>query len=88
MSEHNKERIEKEAETYADDTNIDGSDFWQDMYLGYIAGATAENERMAEQLKQERNKAIDACIAEIERLNDAGLLYVYTARKVLESLKI
>lgn len=92
MSEHDKERIEKEAETYADDTNIDGSDFWQDMYLGYIAGATAENERMAELLKQERDKAIDACVATLKReseLYNAKIIVnaLYEVSLILEALK-
>ena len=42
---------------------------------------------IAEQLKQERNKAIDEAIEEIVRLNDDGVLYEHTAKKVLESLK-
>lgn len=38
--------------------------------MGYIAGATVENERMAELLKQERNKAIDEIKHMIESESD------------------
>lgn len=81
MNLKDKERIERQAFEYTKcwGENCD--------IRSYIAVATAENERMAELLKQERNKVIDKCIAEIERLNNDGVLYEYTARKVLESLK-
>lgn len=42
---------------------------------------------LKEALREERNKAIDECMREIERLNDDGVLYESTARKVLEFLK-
>lgn len=49
--------------------------------------AQGEIQQLKEALREERNKAIDECMREIERLNDDGVLYESTARKVLEFLK-
>lgn len=50
---------------------------------GYIAGAARENERMAELLKEERNKAIQECITAM--LNDQDILF--NGSDILEKLE-
>lgn len=49
---------------YADSIDRRGCTIWQGMYRGYIAGATAENERMAELLKRQ-HKIIEILLDEL-----------------------
>lgn len=105
MTQRDKERIEKDAKEYCH-----GSPQYIFEWRGYIAGATADNERMAdkltalemadnimlkdlhEQLKQERDKAIDECIATLKReseLYNAKIIVnaLYEVSLILEALK-
>lgn len=76
-----KQRIEKEAEQYLVGCSHSGTD--ANLKSLYIAGATAEHERMSEQLKEERNKAIDDCIHNIQEATDIDPIII----EILESLK-
>lgn len=61
MNEETKQRIEKEATTASQQrlsSEVPPSAIYR---WGYIAGATAEHDRIPELLRQERNKAIDDC---------------------------
>lgn len=57
INEQDKQRIEKEAEVYTVSVESRGYSFWQGMYRGYVAGATAELER-SEKLLQEYREVI------------------------------
>lgn len=83
MTNEEKERIVKDAE------GLSRARVWPEhtritFKNGYIAGAIAQYNNMAEQLKQERNKAIDDCISSII-VNHHGISP--SMLETLESLK-
>lgn len=69
MTEQDKQRIKRDALNYAEGWG--GSNV-----RSYIAGATRENERMAELLKEERNKGMEIAIKRLENEIE-GWLFVY-----------
>lgn len=81
------ERIEKDAEDYADSVDRRGCSFWRGLKMGYVAASTKEHERMAELLKEERNKAIDDCIALVGNQPTIDASRWPEVKRKLESLK-
>lgn len=67
ISTEDNQRISKEAEEYAKNKIAEASE-----KSGYIAGATRENERMAELLK-DTVTALEIVVREIETLDGLGL---------------
>lgn len=59
MTNEDKQRIEKEAEVYTVSVESRGCSFWQGMYRGYVAGATAELER-SEKILQQANDMVNS----------------------------
>lgn len=90
MSEQDKERIEKESDTIAKRVYIHKTSAQIGYCKGYIAGATAEHERMAELLKQERNKTIDDVIEKLYIDVKHGVLdrFWLSIKQDLEALKL
>lgn len=60
INKQDKQRIEKEAEVYTVSVESRGCSFWQGMYRGYVAGATAELERSEKLLQQANDMANSA----------------------------
>lgn len=85
VNTHYQNKLEKEAETFADSIDRRGCGAWQGMYRGYMAGVLKEHDRMVEQLKQERNKGIDEAI-EVAYNHDVVDNW-YQLKLKLESLK-
>lgn len=82
MTPTERKRIEKEADEYGQWVMDKTKDFHDGINAkdAYVAGATSEHDKA-------RNQGIDEAIIDIGKLNDNGMLYYYTAIKVLESLK-
>lgn len=73
-----EQRIEKEAEDYANSMDRIGTAIWQGMYRGYMAGGKAE-----------RNKVIEEIIEKIYITHSfAGLENWISLKRTIQSLKL